>query len=887
MTEKFHALLLSELRMVSYQPGNLAEMTDDMLCEAVTVNENLQSLGFTLRPADILRLAASPSLEGFYEAVKALVPDVKDKPMYPGFPQQVMEMDEAEFRLHQMIHYFTTYGLESLLGKEVSKGWLPDDNGPQRTKKDTALMACRVIDLVAAQDAPIAVLKALLNRRERLTNPELELVLECAPLCTAEQMRGLKVRFKENLELLFPLLMSLSDRNAALLTLHAVCAHTGDVFRCSRDYLSEKRWHLTTSEKKLLVKLLESYTVGNLRTNMMQSLHLRERNLLVLQHLDYNQYSRSPQHKEAVRALRNGELLSWHGIGEALLRDHSPEALAHYAERPGYMLRMINRLLSLDYSQEDIEAVLLPHAGMISGHLVVKTIRTLMKRSGEMEEKHRQAIDACQQKYWQEQNSMAPSYTAMCERLTQEAARRRNEAAWKWQEEPKKQAREHAYAPVESLEKSLEAKEKEWSNWKRILKRIADWPQVPKRAWFRKNANADLSDDLYVMVFRDNPKELQENADRLENEAMELRAQVTQAQAEAEQQYREASVAIEARYAEELEAIDTWEKKRRENLEQDFAQEIARYSEAMRTLPARREAELAALEKRHAAELRAVQRDAQTVEVLKSLLKAHFQQAETKLKGKRVYLDMRQFDLAHSTLETEDRSRDGGYIRSGISFRIPKEAKFVRFFVYWNDPHRVDVDLHAAGKTTEGEDLHVGWNADFRNGGVVHSGDVTHSDAAEYIDIDLSAPIREIYANVNLFSGKYSFKGIETCYVGLMAVDQIGKAVRHYDPANCFFTHALTQNTNNLFYGFIDVQNRFVRFVGQPNQNGWGDWTSRPAIEAAEAMFTLEDYLHCVLEGQQTELVKDRENADVILTMAKSLDENAVSLVDSNFFLEC
>ena len=52
-------------------------------------------------------------------------------------------------------------------------------------------------------------------------------------------------------------------------------------------------------------------------------------------------------------------------------------------------------------------------------------------------------------------------------------------------------------------------------------------------------------------------------------------------------------------------------------------------------------------------------------------------------------------------------------------------------------------------------------------------------------------------------------------------------------------------------------------------------------------MFTLEDYLHCVLEGQQTELVKDRENADVILTMAKSLDENAVSLVDSNFFLEC
>ena len=887
MTEKFHALLLSDMRMVSYQPGNPAEMTDDMLCEAVTMNENLQSLGFTLRPADILRIAVSPSLEGFYEAVKALVPDVKDKPMYPGFPRQVMEMDAAEFRLHQMIHYFTTYGLEGLFGKEVSKGWLPDYDGPRPMKTDTVLMDCRVIDLVAEQDAPIAVLKALLNRRERLTNPELELVLECAPLCAAEQMRGLKVRFKENLALLFPLLMKLSDRNAALLTLHAVCAHTGDVFRCAGDYLGEKRWHLATSEKKLLVKLLESYTPGNLRTNMMQSLRLREKNLQVLRHLDYNRYSRSARHKEAVRALRNGELLSWHGVGEALLADHDPEALSHYAERPGYMLRMINRLLSLDYSREAIETALLPHAGMISGHLTLKTIRTLMKRSSEMAEKHRQAVEACRQKYWQEQHSMAPSYTAMCERLAQEAARRRSEAARKWQEEPKKQAGEQAYSRLEALQSSAEAKEKERDGWKRIRKRVEDFPQVPIRTWFRKNAHEDLSDDLYVMFFRDDPEGLREIMDRLENEVGQLQAQMAQAQEEADRQYAEACRTIEARYAEELEAVSDWEKKRQAHLEQEFAQEIARFSEAMRTLPARREAELAALKKRHEAELRAAQRDAQTVEILKGLLNAHFRQAETPLKGKRVYLDLDQFDLAHSIIETEDRSRDGGYIRSGISFRIPEKAKFVRFFVYWDDPHRVDVDLHAAGKTVGGEDLHIGWNAAFRNCGVVHSGDVTHSDAAEYIDIDLSAPIREIYANVNLFSGKYSFKGIKTCYVGLMAVDRTGMEIRHYNPANCFFTHALTQNTANLFYGLIDVQNRFVRFVGQPNQNGWGDWTSRPSIEAMEGRFSLEDYLNCVLDGQQTTPVKDRKDADVILTMGKSLDENAVSLVDSNFFLEC
>lgn len=50
--------------------------------------------------------------------------------------------------------------------------------------------------------------------------------------------------------------------------------------------------------------------MSGLRQNLMQALHIRERNLIVLQHLDYNIYSRSPEHAEAVRALRSGELLS-------------------------------------------------------------------------------------------------------------------------------------------------------------------------------------------------------------------------------------------------------------------------------------------------------------------------------------------------------------------------------------------------------------------------------------------------------------------------------------------------------------------------------------------------------------------------------------------------
>lgn len=101
---------------------------------------------------------------------------------------------------------------------------------------------------------------------------------------------------------------------------------------------------------------------------------------------------------------------------------------------------------------------------------------------------------------------------------------------------------------------------------------------------------------------------------------------------------------------------------------------------------------------------------------------------------------------------------------------------------------------------------------------------------------------------------------------------------------NCFFTHTLTQNTRNLFYDYVDVPNRCVRFVGQPNEDGWA---ARPRIENPESMFSLKDYLDSVLEGQEVELVGSVEEAEVVLTMGKSQLDNGISLVDNNFFLEC
>ena len=48
----YNKLLLDELRFVTYEKRN-SELTDELLAKAVTLNENLQALGYMLAPSDI------------------------------------------------------------------------------------------------------------------------------------------------------------------------------------------------------------------------------------------------------------------------------------------------------------------------------------------------------------------------------------------------------------------------------------------------------------------------------------------------------------------------------------------------------------------------------------------------------------------------------------------------------------------------------------------------------------------------------------------------------------------------------------------------------------------------------------------------------------------
>ena len=659
----YHKLLLDELRFVVYEKGD-ASLTEQLLTKAVTVNENLKSLGYGLAPADVAALAVSPSLDSFYETVKNMMGTVDAAPMYPGFPKQVMDMDEAVFRFHQLVHYFSTYGLELLFGVEVSKGWLPCPEDRSKVAEQDSVLPEKVIQLLPAQEAYIAPLRTILSRKERMTLPEKQIVSEAIANISAEEACSLNVRFKENMNAVYAIVFDMADRDAAFRILRGLCQHTGDVLRCIDVLLGKNKFHFRTSQKRFLVKLLESYPVKDFRANLVLSGKSARRNILLLGYIDYSVYSRSASHMDAVNELRDGKLRSWESIIKTMLSTGNDGALDFIAQRPGMMLRMVAWLLRLGYDRSEIVAKLSEKADALS----VQTLVTNLNHFGKLTEEERA--------------------------------------------------------------------------------------------------------------------------------------------------------------------------------------------------------------------------DAATLfSVFEELLRAHMTGMETVLRNKKVALAMPEFDLDVSELHCNDKSAEGGFIRSGIAYRLPDDIDALRFFVYWNDDSRVDIDLHVGYSDLDGESHSVGWNQSFRDSGVVFSGDITHSNAAEYIDIDLNAPIDKVNANLHLFSGKSGFKDVDTCYVGMMAVpngQSEGESYALFKEANCFFSHHLRQDCAMINYGYIDVPNRCIVFDGAPQ--AWHyDWYA--GVSHRQGAFSLRRYLEYLIEAQNATIC-DAEEADVVLVMDKARSEKEISLIDTNFLMD-
>lgn len=127
-------LLRRKNQLILENANPIYEQTDGEKAMVGAILKNVQSLGFTFA-RDVLEILFHynrAELESFYrdlipELKKLVGADVQYNPMYPNFPQQVMEASDAELFINAIIHYWS-FG--TLLPQYEKQERLPliDDN---------------------------------------------------------------------------------------------------------------------------------------------------------------------------------------------------------------------------------------------------------------------------------------------------------------------------------------------------------------------------------------------------------------------------------------------------------------------------------------------------------------------------------------------------------------------------------------------------------------------------------------------------------------------------------------------------------------------------------------------------------------------------------------
>lgn len=114
MVKEVNEILLRRKHMVMFPFFLNHSKTNTTGLMVVSAVKNFESLGFTVSKElfDAMMSMNKEDIEQFYKSImpqlKALVgADVKYNPMYPNFPDQVMETSDAELYINAIIHYFT------------------------------------------------------------------------------------------------------------------------------------------------------------------------------------------------------------------------------------------------------------------------------------------------------------------------------------------------------------------------------------------------------------------------------------------------------------------------------------------------------------------------------------------------------------------------------------------------------------------------------------------------------------------------------------------------------------------------------------------------------------------------------------------------------------
>lgn len=576
-----------------------SNLSKEDLKKAESLQNKLLSLGYTLAPKDLLKVAANNECEEVFEKVCSYLEDdsIKD--------------------LNQSLETPYEHGIKTL-------------------------------ETICEKEEFRIPFKRIISKKERLDLLEIEILQSSVANLQSTDYVGLKIPVKENLFFLFYEVFKKKNQLDSLTTLYNLCKDTGVVMMCIDYVLTRNHYRIKTSEKKLLVRLLESYSVSDLRENLASSNKQAKRCKILLNFLSYNSFSKSVEHRMAVKDLRNSNLRSWRSyLAEGIKNQDWETVLNLLDEHPEILLKKFLWFTSIGIAKEKLTNVLLKNIHELSAIAIVKVLTKL----GRLQKKEN-----------------------LCE--------------------------------------------------------------------------------AYV--------------------------------------------------------------------------------------------------------------------ILEQILSTKLQTLDTPLKGKKVFLDFERVDLNYSEFVFDEDTS----CMCRFAYKIPESVDKIRAFVYWDDKEVVDVDLHSSGISCNGEIIHFGCNDVNPEGGIATSGDLTVGNSVEYVDVNLKSDMRVIKLLVNVYSGKSSFRNLDTCYCGVQSIDCLGESVKLYDKKNCFFYHNLDDDCKIIYYGFIDVKKRIFVSKGK---------TEISCLHCSQSdfivsRFNIQRFLDLLLVAQNTISVKHQNEADVILS-PEFFSENKISFI--------
>lgn len=368
-------ILLRRKNKIILKAGSAAEPDD---CAIATIMKNVEALGYTFSQAltERLRTYDRDGLISFYRELMPLLKglvgaDAVYRPMYPGFPESVMEEDCARLYLNAIVHYWSG-GLLYPYEEENERLPLFDvtkvrmlDLGTEQELQDvfthlcqskTALSQTDKEDLIRIFEHEDPVLPEEIPLKE---NAALigKLYLEHAPLITADSLQ----RYFKTATDVLRLITAMSDGDISL-------------FENTRFRSFRRR------ERRILMALLQG--CGSIEEDM---LRYKNRWIRIGERLHPSEYS-AEQFEKVIAAfykLRNNVRIETFAgkVTKAMEARDDQAALSLLKERPGELARKLDHLLRNTENRAQVIETFRETAGRVSTPVLLQVREHFLRRN--------------------------------------------------------------------------------------------------------------------------------------------------------------------------------------------------------------------------------------------------------------------------------------------------------------------------------------------------------------------------------------------------------------------------------------------------------------------------------------------------------------------------